>query len=110
MGGKEQLIMQEILLKIGARVDVRVWRNNTGSVKTQDGRFINFGLKGSADIIGLLKGGRFLAIEVKSPTGRQSPDQKNFQKMIESFGGLYVLARCADDAVRSINNESTGMA
>ena len=102
---KEHEIMQRILISIGSRPDVRVWRNNTGSVKTQDGRFVTFGLNGSADIIGLLRGGRFLAIEVKSEIGRQSEQQKNFQKMIESFGGLYILARCVEDVTGRLGNE-----
>ena len=102
---KEHEIMQRILISIGSRQDVRVWRNNTGAVKTQDGRIVTFGLKGSADIIGLLRGGRFLAIEVKSEIGRQSEQQKNFQKMIESFGGLYILARCVEDVTGRLGNE-----
>lgn len=60
-------------------------------------RTIKFGLVGSSDIIGLLRGGRFLGIEVKTPTGRQSPEQVKFENMIRRMGGLYVLARSVDD-------------
>lgn len=41
--------------------------------------------------------GQFLAVEVKSDTGRQSEAQRNFQQMVEAFGGLYILARRVDD-------------
>lgn len=107
---KEHEIMQGILISIGSLPDVRIWRNNTGSIKTQDGRFITFGLKGSADMLGILKGGKFLAIEVKTATGRQSEQQKSFQKMIEAFGGVYILARSVDDVNRRLNLERTELA
>lgn len=41
--------------------------------------------------------GQFLAVECKSDTGRQSEAQRNFQKMVESMGGLYLLVRDVAD-------------
>lgn len=99
----EKEIQNQILIRFGARHDMRIWRNNTGAIKVGE-RFVSFGLKGSADILGLLRGGRFLAIEVKAASGRQSPDQKSFQKMIEDFGGLYILARSVEDVERGLEN------
>ena len=96
----ERAILAEILLTIGSRPDLRVWRNNTGQMPTPDGRVIRFGLPGSADILGILKPhGRFLAIECKTEIGRQSEHQKAFQAMIESHGGLYILARSVNDVL-----------
>lgn len=40
---------------------------------------------------------QFLAVECKSDTGRQSEAQRNFQKMVESMGGLYLLVRDVAD-------------
>ena len=77
------------------------WRNNTGSA-TVDGRFIRYGHPGSGDILGVLPDGRFLSVECKTATGRQSKAQKLFQKMVESRGGVYVLARSSDDLERAI--------
>jgi hypothetical protein len=54
------------------------WRNSTGAVRIGPGRFIRFGKVGSLDIEGILPGGRFLAVEVKAPDGRLSPEQKRF--------------------------------
>ena len=65
-------------------------------------RVISFGLPGSPDLIGILINGRFLAIEVKTGNARQSNVQKNFQKMIEKFGGTYILARSVRDAVLGV--------
>lgn len=106
----EREIQQNILISFGSLPDLRIWRNNTGSIKTPDGRFVTFGLKGSADILGIMRGGRFLAIEVKTATGRQSEHQKNFQNMIEAFGGVYILARSVEDVKRRLESESTGLA
>lgn len=82
------------------------WRNNTGAQKITSysgNRYIRFGMRGSADIIGLVKG-RFIAIEVKSPSGRQSINQSEFQRNIEKFGGIYILARTIDDVLDAIKN------
>ena len=77
------------------------WRNNTGAVQIAPGRFVRFGKPGSPDIIGIIKecngNGRFFGIECKSSTGRQSAEQKKFEKNCVRNGGLYVLARSVDD-------------
>ena len=76
---------------------VFAWRNNTGAVEFSDGGFMRFGAKGSPDIIGMTRSGRFLGIECKSPTGEQSGYQKQWQARCQDQGGLYILARCVDD-------------
>ena len=48
---------------------------------------------GSTRLLAIDLNGQRLEVEVKSATGRQSKAQRAFQKMIEKFGGLYVLAR-----------------
>ncbi len=99
----ETEITQAILLALGSRPDVRLWRNNTGRLlNPRTGRWVAFGLKGSADILGIVRGGRFLAIETKTPEGRLRPEQRAFRAMIESLGGIYVLARSVDDARREL--------
>lgn len=96
-------IMNRILLALGRHPRCKVWRNNSGALPDETGRMIRFGLPGSADILGLLvPSGRFLAIEVKTPIGKQSDQQKRFQLMVERSGGLYVLARSVDDAVKAV--------
>lgn len=69
---------------------------------------IKFGLEGSADIIGVhtvtvtaemvgQKIGVATAIEVKTDTGRQRPEQKRFEAAFAAAGGIYILARSTDD-------------
>lgn len=95
-GPSETVIVAECLEWL-ARHRIFAWRNNTGSYKTPEGRFIRYGHVGSGDILGLLPDGRFLAVECKTPTGTQSEPQKVFQAMVERNGGVYVLARSPAD-------------
>ena len=83
-----------------------VWRNNTGKFRsmTDPQRIVSVGQVGSADIIGVkpvtitadMVGkviGQAIAIEVKTPTGKQSQEQKNWQQAFENHGGIYILGR-----------------
>lgn len=101
----EREIQQQILERIGARPGVRVFRMNTGRARNPaTGQVVTFGAPGMADLL-VLVGPRYLWLEVKSPTGRQRPDQVKFQAAIERIGGAYAVARSADEAdaiVRSL--------
>jgi len=106
----EAELQAEILLAVGGRPDCRIWRNNTGVGRTLSGqRVIRFGLVGSADLLGILRGGRFLAVEVKTAKGRQSEAQRNFQRMVEAMGGVYVLARDVQTVIDVIDEETGGI-
>lgn len=52
---------------------------------------------GVSDIVGILKGGRALFIEVKSKTGQLTDNQKSFRESCERFGALFILARSVSD-------------
>jgi hypothetical protein len=54
---------------------------------------MRFGLKGSSDIEGILPGGRFLAVEVKAPGGRLSPEQREFLERVRGLGGLALVVK-----------------
>lgn len=43
-----------------------------------------------------------LWIEAKSSTGKQSEEQKLFQRIVEGLGHRYILARSADDVAKVI--------
>jgi len=64
--------------------------------------FFKYGLVGSADIMGILDGGRLLCIEIKSGSARQSKVQKNFGAMVTKFGGVYIVARSAEEALEKV--------
>jgi hypothetical protein len=85
------------------------WRQNSGTFqeRNRDGsvRYIRANTaRGMSDIMGTLKDGRTLAIEVKSRTGRMRPGQKEFLASIRDAGGVAGVCRSVDDAVRLLGD------
>lgn len=74
------------------------WRNNTGAFKTEKG-FYRFGAKGSPDIFVLTDGGVLISLEVKTKTGKLSPDQKLWQERCEEISAEYYVVRNIDDVI-----------
>lgn len=72
---------------------IMAWNNPSGAVRMGPDRWVHFGKKGSADILGCLPDGRFLAIEVKAPDGRLSQEQKQFLDDISSVGGIAMVVQ-----------------
>jgi hypothetical protein len=105
----EHEIQQRIRLACG-RGPVRLWRNNTGALVDQQGRFVRFGLcKGSSDLIGLrsvvvtpeMVGQRiaqFVALEIKAPQGVVSPEQQAFLRLVQELGGVASVCRSIEQA------------
>lgn len=56
--------------------------------------------KGLPDIV-VIAGGIFYGLEVKTPEGKQSPDQKIMEEKIKKSGGKYFVVRSIED-VQSI--------
>ena len=112
----EQRIQQEIRLAI-SKGDTRVFRNNTGTLRDANGRPVQFGLcKGSADLIGWrtltitpeMVGQQvavFTSIEVKTPTGRVQPEQKQWLEAVQAAGGIAGIARSVEDALRIVTEQ-----
>jgi len=74
----------------------KVWRQNSGRGQNN----IRLAPKGTSDIIGCLPGGRFIALEVKAPTGgRVSPAQRSFIDSITELGGLAGVVRSVADVI-----------
>lgn len=76
----------------------RRWNSGSAKVDNGDGtqRFFRFGSKGDADILAIPNIRDVphpLWIETKSDTGRQTFDQKIFQKIVEAQGHTYLLVR-----------------
>lgn len=125
---KERDIQSDILAGIGSLPDAIVWRNNVGVAKQLRRDLtvghVRFGVKGSADILGVKRKtldvrkitnphgfqpheqhndtviGQAFAIEVKRPGQKQRREQRDWQEAWESFGGKYLLADDADEAIR----------
>jgi hypothetical protein len=76
---------------------VFAWRNNTGAYKPSDSdRYIKYGYRGSADILGITSDGRLLACECKAGKGKLSAYQAAFLAEVERRGGVAIVARDSD--------------
>ena len=78
------------------------WRQNNAAIydaAKQTFRANSVGMKGVADVLGVMKDGRFIAIEIKT-TDKQSEEQKEFEQEITKRGGVYVVARSVDDVIK----------
>lgn len=124
MSQPEHAIQSEIFRAIGSRADVRIFRNNTGiawagdvKLKFADGSIIlanarpfHGGLfKGSADLIGWTSrvvteadlgkpSGRFVSLEVKTETGRPTPEQHAWLDAVLRAGGIAGIVRSVQEA------------
>ena len=78
-------------------------RMNSGAAKVE-GRFIRFGFKGCPDVLGQLKDGRLLGVEVKAQAGRLRPEQALFLERIRCAGGVAFVARDCRDVREQLNN------
>jgi hypothetical protein len=73
------------------------FRVNSGVAKGFGGSFMKLAPKGTADIIGVVRG-RAVALEVKTSVGKQSKDQKAWQRAWEARGGVYAVVRTVEQA------------
>lgn len=118
MANAETTIQQQIRLALGTHPQARLFRNQTGQLPDpKTGRPVQFGLaRGSADLIGWrtvevtpdMVGQRlavFTSIEVKTPTGRLTPQQRNWLDAVLKAGGIAGVARSVGDALRIVTDD-----
>jgi hypothetical protein len=106
----EAEILRAILRLLKRHPKVAVcWRQNSGTFqeRNRDGsvRYIRANTaRGMSDIMGALKDGRALAIEVKSRTGRMRPGQGEFLQTIRRAGGVAGVCRSVEDAMKLLGD------
>ena len=103
---KEQDILNGILDYLKLRKAVVAHVRSTGTIirvnnKTFFGRN-KYNQPGIADIIGVYNG-KPIAIEVKSPVGKVSPQQTAWLSQWSDSGGFYCVARSIDHVDQFIN-------
>lgn len=84
---------------------VYAWRNNTvGIFSKKSGGYFFHGLRGVADILGIVPQqcpcalqGVLLAIEVKKPGNRPTNDQSAFLGQIKERGGISMVVHSVDE-------------
>ena len=72
-------------------------------------RMVRYGLcRGSSDLIGIGPGGRFIAIEVKTATGRLSKEQAMFIELVRRRGGFACVVRSVNEAQLALDRARRG--
>jgi hypothetical protein len=96
----EAELLRAIMLDLGGRPNVRIFRNVSGLGVNPAGQKIRFGLAvGAPDLLGILAPeGRLIGLEVKTETGRVRPEQAAFLAMLRSMGGIAAVVRSVADA------------
>ncbi len=99
----EAAALVEVLKALKAHPAV-AWceRMNSGAAR-MGARFVRFGFKGCPDVLGQLRDGRLLGVEVKGPSGRLRPEQAVFIGRIRDAGGVAFMARDLRDVLRELD-------
>ena len=92
--------IQRAILDLLERHPKVAWaqRMNTGAVK-RHGRMIRFGFPGCPDIIGQMKDGRILGLEVKKDGGYASIEQRSQIALMQLHGAVAAVVWSVDDVL-----------
>ena len=103
----EAAALCEVLKALRAHPAV-VWceRMNSGAAKVGN-RFIRFGFTGCPDVLGQLRDGRLLAVEVKAPKGTLRPEQAVMLSRIAGAGGVAFVAHDCRDVFSNLDEKGT---
>lgn len=129
MASEETGILKKIMKLLGGRRDTRIFRNNIGLawfgtvLSNEDNilvmknpRRVTYGLEtGTSDCVGWhtvavtpeMVGKQvavFLAVEVKTGTGRVTEEQKNFVATVRRMGGIAGVARSEEGALEIVED------
>lgn len=101
---RESILQRQIRLALGQERDVVLFRNNVGQATYWDDRagremHVRYGLApGSADLIGIGPGGRFISLELKGQRGLASAEQQRWLSLVEKRGGAAAIVRSVEEA------------
>jgi hypothetical protein len=96
-------ITHGLLIEIPKRFPARVWRVNVGAFKDQTGRLVRVNHAGMADIGGIVSPhGSHLQIEVKAGRDKLSDAQISWGRMIETHGGIWLVARDVEQTLAAL--------
>ena len=98
----EAAALTEVLMTLRAHPAV-AWceRMNSGAARIGN-RFVRFGWPGCPDVLGQLRDGRLLGVEVKASKGKLRPEQTIFLERIRRAGGVAFMARNCRDVMREL--------
>ena len=119
---EETRIQNRCLIDASKHHDVMVWRQQVGKYRSlHSDAVISIGDVGMSDI-GMIVGvkitpdmigrtiGAYVGVEIKTSKGRQSNEQKDWQRVIEGRCGLYRIARSTEEMQEIIESVRSGEA
>ena len=105
---RESAVQVTVRLVYGQADGFTVWRNNSG-IAEYNGQKVRYGVGiGGADLLGLSPGGLFLAVEIKTATGRLEPDQLRFLQLVYDLGGVACVCRSKEEAEKQVDGIRAG--
>lgn len=112
----ERDLQHEVRLALGRLPWAVLFRNNCGVAEHWNGRNaqrVVYGLApGSADLVGIvtmLDGtGRFVALELKSSSGRTTPEQRQWLALVNRMGGYGVVVHSVEEALAAVEMARLG--
>ncbi len=104
MSGEEADIQNDIMSMLSEHPKV-AWSfvTTTGKIKGRGGHWITLGYPGMADIIGQLRTGQALAIEVKAPGKKPTSLQQDFIDTVNRFDGVAGWADSVESALNILD-------
>ena len=99
----EQPVKKDILATLKG-LGILAWDNRSN---TRRGRMVSSN-KGTADILGILRGGRLLAVEVKKPGAKlrkDQPDQDQWLQKADALGALVIRAESVGQVLDVLKRE-----
>lgn len=98
--------MRQIREAVNLTGRARLVRNQVGFDQE---RKLRYGLGiGSADLVGVIPGGRLFALEVKTSAGRTTPEQLAWLRAVRRWGGFAAIVRSVDDAIAALGRAEQG--
>ena len=91
-------IRKQILKLSKGRRDLILWSTNSSQIGSY--RMLPVGFP---DLCGIYRG-RWVGVEVKTSTGKQSDGQIEFERVVKVYGGIYILARSWEDVVKGLED------
>ena len=105
MSTQTNALTADLLCEIPKRFrGTRVWRCTSGMLYDRSGRPVRIvRINGLPVIQGVLAPyGRFLGVEVKAGSDKQSPVQKQAELVIRTAGGIYIVAKSIDQCIADL--------
>jgi len=100
----ESVFQKHILKAFKDDPNIKVFRRNIGGMKDDKGQFVRFGETGQSDLYGWvvehrcsfcnrLQEGTHFEIELKSASGKLTPAQEKWLKMVAANNGIAIVLR-----------------